>query len=279
MQHTFNKDILRVPENLVLWASRYECVDEVAMLFLFKRIYRSGHYHSMKVPKELGITRPTFRKYLKIFYDNNWVRKRESGFIFLSMRNIQKQIYEVGTEYCFNKFITLKNYKNKFDLKTQLRWIVLHHKYDQIKYAQTCKDKGIHYSELRKLPKTLKKLVMAASTKVQMSVFQIGDSFNRSKSTGYRVKTDLERMRMLRAKPQDVKIYKKNVSVEEWYQFQSTRTYSMKDYNYSRTDEYRNGIIFENRPDLIYLMNPAIKETPFALNNTVSHFFTQFQSR
>lgn len=270
MPHTFDRQILKVPANLILWATRFECLDQVAMFLLFKRVHRSGHFHSMKVPADLGISRPTFHKYFKIFLDNGWAHKWGKGFRLLSIYDIQKQIYQVDSCYCFGKFITLKNYKNKYSLITQLRWIVLHHKYDQIKYAQTCKELSINYSERRKLPKSLKKLVMATHIKVQMSVNQIGKSFRRSKTTGQRIKKELRSMRMLQSYTQKPKIIATNVSVEQWYQF--SHNHWNRDYSFSRTDTFTNGIIFENRPDIIYLENPV---APIALNNTVPLFFTQ----
>lgn len=255
---------------MVLWANFYGCLDEVVMFLMFKRVFRSGHFHSKKVPQSLNVSRPTFNKYLKVFIASGWAQRYQGGFRLIGIRELQKMVYQVDRKYCFSKIITLKNTNNKSNLRSQLRWIVLQHKAKQQQFSRTCENFSIPYSEQRRLPKALKKKIMAGITQVEMSCYHMGKYLFRSKSTGYREKDNLYDLNMLRATAQESLVVETNVSAEEWMIFRSK---NMGSFWFSQMDGYHNGIIFEWRPDRIKLKNPAQKEIPYkVLNNIVPPF-------
>lgn len=262
---------------MVIAACEDELLDELSMFLLFKRIYRSGHFHSMKVNPKLNITRPTFVKYLRRFIELDWAIIRGNGFTLRSTRVLQKRLYTIDSRFCFSLIIPLTNFKTKAHLRTQLRFIVLQQKYEQIRYATACKALDIQYSGIRKLSKGIRNQIMVRKPrKVQMSVDNIADTFYRSRSTGHREKQYMADLQLLESFSQKMEVVKTNCT---WQEYQHFQRWSIKRYVFSICEGYNKGIIFKRRPDMIHLSNPLQKESAKTsslsfLNNTVPIFFT-----
>lgn len=275
----FDHDTIKTPKNVVLWAEKYGCLDDWAMFLLYKRVYRSSHFLTLKVPQQLQITKPTFKRWVNIFIDHGWAESfQDKSFRLKSIYKISQEIKEPGLR--FQEYHYFKRC-SKSELRTKLRWLLIQQRHSQIRFAQSVVKSGIHYSENRKYPKSLLKIVMAnLPTTVPMSLSQMGKSMNKSKPTAFREKNKLKKLRLLWYDQQDKEVVKENVSYFEW----KYSEFRLKgNYYFWQNDSYKRGLIIKCNPDIVKLMPEEIPtrthhSSPF-LNNTVPSSFTYSKPR
>lgn len=156
------------------------------MFLQFKRVFRSGNFHSHKVPPSLHISRVTFKKYIQSFLKIGWCEVHGNGFRMKSIRKISLTL-----PVKFKKVFRLQN-GNKAKILTQLRGLVILHKVKHISYVDYCATHGITYSKMKKHSAKIKAVIInGCDGIVQFGTKGIGKAFGRSKATGHRVKRTL----------------------------------------------------------------------------------------
>lgn len=183
-------------------------MQELAVFLQFKKVFRSGNFHSHKVPPSLHLSRVTFKKYIQAFLKIGWCEVHGNGFRMKSIRKISLTL-----PVKFKKVFRLHN-GNKAKILTQLRGLVILHKVKHISYVDYCTKHGITYSKLKKHSAKMKaEIINGCEGIVQFGTKGIGKAFGRSKTTGHRVKRTLMLLGQLKRRQSKSKLIMRNADI------------------------------------------------------------------
>lgn len=240
----FNRKEIPVPENMILYALKYGDIRHLAHYLKYKRIFRSGHFHSKQVPKGIDICRSTFHNHINALIDLGWAEALPTGFRLVSTRKIMKHLASIHHDYKFKGIRHIQN-GTISDIISELRRIVLVREHNQLDFVRTAKRLDIRFKQGREIPKYHRDFIANGQThNTAMSIKMIGQVFRMSSTTGHRLKRRWEAEGSINVTRQEPIIWRENTTYKEFLFFKTTSEYDGR-------FTYHKGIIYQRQPDNI----------------------------
>lgn len=241
----FDKEIIVVPENVVMYANRQMITNELALFLKYKRVFKSGHFHSKSAPEELNICRSTFHNHVKSFIELGWAEKLDHGFRLISIYKIAKDISGIHRKYKFKRLHHFKNGK-KADIVSELRQIIFRRKHIHIDFRESAKKQDIFYSPNLRLNKQAKRIIEHGLSNIAaIGIKSIGNLWGMSSATGHRQKMRWQSEGSISVTHQPPLLYQANISQAVYQEFKKSSDYNSTYYHWHNN-------IYQSQPDQIY---------------------------
>lgn len=196
----FQKKTLIVPSTLLKWAAINKKERVLAVFLILKRVYRSGHFHSLKVPEELGISRTTYWRYLKELEQHGFIRRDENGFTLVALNSLTNNKY--------NKNFRIPNTKKIGETVMWIRKHLLGMKLNSM--VSKIRDESFNRKKLNKF-QIASLFDHSSSINLSIGVKKLSAVINRSTATVQRFTKRLARKGIINIKKKKRELFLKNI--------------------------------------------------------------------